>query len=326
MTIDEIAKKAGVSKATVSRYLNEGYVSEEKKEVIRAVIEETGYLPSRQARQLRTGKTGLIGVILPKINSEAVSRIVAGISQALTPEGYQILLANTDNEQSKELEYLEVFSKNRVDGVLLIATVLTPRHNEMLRKQEVPTIVIGQQSNMASSVYHDDFGAAHALTELMILQGRQKIGYIGVSTQDKAAGLARKQGFLAALAEHQIPCPSYHFTQGVFDADSGYQNMQLLLQAEPKMDAVFCATDFIAAGAMRYLREKQYKIPEDICIVGVGHTKMSDLLYPTLTTAHYAYKTSGIRAAKMLIEQLKDAMIPQQKLQLGYQIIRQQSA
>lgn len=109
MNINEIARLAGVSRATVSRYLNKGYVSEEKKEIIRKVIEETGYQPSAQAQTLRTKKTSLVGVILPKINSDTISREVAGISDVLTARGYQLILANTNNNLDEELKYLSRF-------------------------------------------------------------------------------------------------------------------------------------------------------------------------------------------------------------------------
>ena len=102
MTIKEIAQLAGVSSAAVSRYLNGGYVSEGKKEQIRKVIEETGYQPSAQARMLRTKKASLVGVVVPKINSESISRITAGIESVLAERGYQMLLAGTDNTPAKE--------------------------------------------------------------------------------------------------------------------------------------------------------------------------------------------------------------------------------
>ena len=133
MTIAEIAQRAGVSKAAVSRYLNNGYISSEKREAIRRVIEETGYIPSQQAQTLRTGKSRMIGVIVPRIDSEAVSRVVAGISRIFEEQGYRLLLANTENRMDKELEYLEVFRTGNVDGVLLVATILSPAH----RKAEI---------------------------------------------------------------------------------------------------------------------------------------------------------------------------------------------
>ena len=108
MNINEIAKLANVSRATVSRYFNDGYVSAEKREQIRRVIEETGYKPSAQAQMLRTKKTKQIGVIIPKINSESISRITAGIESVLAERGYQMLLAGTDNTPAKEVEYLSL--------------------------------------------------------------------------------------------------------------------------------------------------------------------------------------------------------------------------
>ena len=109
MTIKEIAKLAGVSSAAVSRYLNGGYVSDEKKEQIKKVIDETGYQPSAQARMLRTKKACLIGVVVPKINSESISRITAGIEKVLSERNYQMLLAGTDNTPAKEIEYMRLF-------------------------------------------------------------------------------------------------------------------------------------------------------------------------------------------------------------------------
>ena len=130
MNIGDIAKRAGVSRAAVSRYFNNGYISEEKKEAIRKVVEETGYRPSIQAQTLRTKKTRLVGVILPKIDSAAIGNVVAGILAVLNESGYQLLLADTQNNLKKELEYLNIFNEKQVDGVIFIATVFTQEHTE----------------------------------------------------------------------------------------------------------------------------------------------------------------------------------------------------
>ena len=142
MTIKEIAQLAGVSSAAVSRYLNGGYVSEEKKEQIRKVIEETGYQPSAQARMLRTKKASLVGVVVPKINSESISRITAGIESVLAERGYQMLLAGTDNTPAKEVEYLRLFENYPVDGIILVGTMFTAccrdRAAHLTRKLHLP--------------------------------------------------------------------------------------------------------------------------------------------------------------------------------------------
>ena len=192
MTIKEIAKLAQVSSAAVSRYMNGGYVSEEKKERIRAVIEETGYRPSVQARTLRTKRACLVGVIVPKINSESISRITEGIGQVLSERAYQMLLTITDNDPSKELEYMDLFESYPVDGIILVGTVLSSAHKEKLKKCRVPIVVIGQQTNEVSCIYHDDYGAAKELAEQIGKEMSGRIAYIGVTREDKAAGAARK--------------------------------------------------------------------------------------------------------------------------------------
>ena len=144
MTINEIAEMAGVSRATVSRYLNDGYVSKQKAERIRKVIAETGYTPSVSAKLLRSNHTNLIGVIIPKISSDSISRMVNGISNVLMAEGYQMLLACTNNNEADEVRYLKTFSQNNVDGIILFGTVLTQQHYETLKGISCPVIVLTQ--------------------------------------------------------------------------------------------------------------------------------------------------------------------------------------
>lgn len=202
MNINEIAKMAGVSRATVSRYLNDGYVSEEKKEAIRAVIEETGYEPSTQAQNLRKKVTKIIGVIIPKLQSESVSRMVDGISSVLAKEGYQLLLANTNNNEKEELNYLKIFRKNRVDGIIFMGTIFSRTHFRRMEETEVPIVVTGQEMKDFSCVYQDDYHAAFQAAKLLLEKGTH-IGYLGVTTKDKAAGYQRKKGFSEALRQVQ---------------------------------------------------------------------------------------------------------------------------
>ena len=324
MNINEIAKLAGVSRATVSRYLNEGYVSEEKKERIRAVIEKTGYQPSTQAQTLRTKKTRLVGVILPKINSDTVSRMVAGISDVLSKNGYQLLLANTNNDIAEELKYLNLFKDRQVDGILFIATILTARHKKLLKACQVPVVILGQHLDGYSCVYHDDYHAAEQITELLLEHGKVP-GFIGVTTKDEAAGLNRKKGFEAAVRAKKLDCPPERMAEAQFTMESGYEKMKELLKREPKIDAVFCATDNIAIGAMRYLKEIGKSIPHDVELAGIGDTPLAGLVEPTLATVHLYYKTAGAEAAAMLVEHMEKEDAVSRELKMGFEIKKKAS-
>ena len=326
MTIAEIARRAGVSKAAVSRYLNSGYISSEKREAIRRVIEETGYVPSHQAQTLRTGKTRMIGVIVPRIDSESISRVVAGISQVLEAQGYRLLLANTDNRVEKELEYLEVFRGGSVDGVILVATMLSADHRQALAALEVPAVLVGQQMDGISCVYHDDQGAARAVTKLLLQYGRRRVGYVGVTTRDRAAGAARRAGFLEALREAGVEPEQTWMERSDFSIDGGFAAAERLFEKTPDLEAVFCATDSICVGVKEWLESHGRQIPGDVALAGIGHSRLSELVHPKLATAHYYYQTSGEEAARALVEIVEQGVDRKKQLMLGYEVIPGESA
>lgn len=249
MNINEIAKMAGVSRATVSRYLNNGYVSEEKKKVISKVIEETGYQPSSQAQMLRTKKTKLVGVILPKIDSNTISREVAGISDILTQKGYQMILANTNNSVEEELKYLSLFKDNQVDGVIFIATILTKQHREMLKEYKVPIVLLGQHLEGYPCIFQDDHKAAMSLTEQMLKTGK-KFGYITVTDKDEAVGKMRISGVEEILKKNNIGLDKSCVKCGNFTLESGYEKAEELFTEHPDIDTLICATDTMAVGAV----------------------------------------------------------------------------
>ncbi len=324
MTINEIAHLAGVSRATVSRYLNNGYVSEEKKEKIQKVIEETGYVPSSQAQMLRTKKTKLIGVILPKISSSTISRMTAGISDVITKYGYMMLLANTNNDEKEELKYLQLFRDNQVDGIIFIATVFTKKHIKLLKECKVPVVILGQRLSGYSCVYQDDYNASFDITSKMIETGK-KIGYIGVIEKDEAAGKNRKKGFIDALKHGGIEIDTSLMFEGGFNIENGYENMKLLFEKAPDIDSVFCATDTVALGALTYIKEKNIKVPEQIQIVGTGDTPMGEVVEPKLSTVHFYYKTSGSEAGKTLMDILETGENVKKEIKMGYEIVLRES-
>ena len=318
MNISEIAKMAGVSNAAVSRYLNNGYLSEEKRTAIRRVIEETGYRPSVQARTLRTGQTKTVGVILPRIDSYSTSSVMTGIDAVLEREGFRLLLANTHNDPAKELEYLEIFGHQHVDGVVLIATVFTPAHIAAIRARKVPLVIVGQHLPNTPCVYHDDYHAFYDMTKLVLEKGCRRPGYIGALAQDRAVGQERSRAFCDAVREAGLP---EHTIIADFSIPSGRQKAQEILERDGPLDALVCATDSIAAGALQYLHSRGLRVPEEILLTGHGASEVSGVTTPTITTIRYFYQESGAEAAKLLLELMEKPDLPPKEIKLGYAIV-----
>lgn len=325
MTITEIAKMAGVSVSAVSRYLNDGYISDEKRRKIKEVVEKTGYKPSKQAQILRTKKSKVIGVILPKISSESIARVADGISSVLSEKGYQMLLASTENNPKKEIEYLNLLQNNPVDGILFSASMYDKAHQDALKRLEIPVVIISQLFEGFPCVYHDDYGAARAMTELLLESGKRNIAHICVNQNDEAAGKSRTRGYLDAMKEYGVAVTDSMIITAGFHMDAGYESMKKLLAACKKIDGVFCATDTLAVGALTCLREAGKKIPQEIAIAGIGHNRMSRVVSPKITTAHLFYKTSGIEAANMLLEMIEKQDMVSRQVKLGYEVIRAES-
>lgn len=301
MNITQFAEYAGVSKSAVSRYFNQGYLSEEKKAKIEKALAETGYSPSASAQSVKTRVTKLVGVILPKLSSESTAKIVEGISGVLGEKGYELLLVNTSNDYEKEIKYLDLFRQNRVDGVIFLASVFTPVHKSVLNKMHIPVIVVGQEYKGLHCVCHDDFGAAYAVTEHLMEEGAKKIAYIGALEADYAVGYERKRGYLKALTDHGIVPDDNLYLVADFSMESGYEKARYLLKNR-NLDAIFCATDTMAAGAYQYCMEQGIKVPQDIMIAGIGDSKISKVL--SLTSAHLHYYNAGMEAAQLLLRSI----------------------
>ncbi len=325
MNISEFAKIAGVSKSAVSRFFNNGYLADNKRQLIEAAVEKTGYSPSVSAQSIRTKVTKLVGVIIPKLSSESCARITEGISLVLGEEGYELLLVNTANDYHKEVEYLDLLRQKRVDGVILLATVFTSLHKSVLDKMHIPVVIVGQSYNGFNCVCHDDRNAAYTLTKLMLDKGAKTPAYIGVTPEDKAAGAERCNGFTNALDEACISISEKHKAVAEFTIESGYEQAKRILSGKRKPDCLFCATDSIAAGALLYCAETGIKVPSELMVCGVGDSTMGLITSVSLTSAHLHYKTSGIEAARMLLSAINRHDSVPRIMKLDFEIVERES-
>lgn len=321
MNIVDIAKMAGVSSAAVSRYFNNGHLSEKKQEAIRKVVEETGYRPSVQAQTLRTKKTKIVGVVVPKVASASIGRVVEGILSVLNESAYQMLLAVTQNNPKKEVEYLAAFQERQVDGVILVATVFTAAHKRVLKELPVPVVIVGQYLSGYCCVFHDDYHASYDLTKLFLEKGRRKLGYLSAIHKDKAVGAERYKGFCDAVRDSGLAELRENTVTAAFTVASGYEKAGELLEKYDSLDGIICATDTMAAGAMQYLQEHHINVPDTILVAGQGDSDMARVTAPPIITVHYSYEKSGVLAVQMLLELLQYDESITKEVKLGYHIV-----
>jgi len=322
-----VAKLAGVSKSTVSRVINNEYgVKKSTKEKVQKAIEESGYMANQVARDLKSQKTNLIGVIAPRLSSSAIAQGLEGLSGVIEDAGKHVLLANSQLDNNKEIEYIQRFNQRRVEGILLYATHLDSALLEAINQSNVPIVLIGQDGSLFNipSVIHDDVRVGFSAGMRLIESGATNIGFIGVDSQDIAVDRHRYQGLMQYLELTKQIMPIFH-SRGQFSIESGYQQTKTLLTEWPQLDGLFCATDRIAVGAIKAILESD-KVPgKDIKILGVGNDELGLVCNPSLSTFDYSFDLSGKKAAQMLLELIQNKHSEVSKLVLSFENITRDS-
>ncbi len=325
MTIKEVAKIAGVSPAAVSRYMNGGSLSERKRVAIRQAIEQTGYHPSLAARVMRTGQMNQIGIIIPRIYSDAVSQITEGVNAVISKKGYMIVVCSTDGDEQRERSYLELMENNHAAGVIVMGTSRTPQVVDTYYGCQMPLVITGQNIPGLPCVYHDDLNALKDLTKMFFKKRRKKIVYLGISDNDPQVGTARREGVEEAFREEGRNLADLTRVEVRFEAEDAYRKAKDILSDIADIDGMICATDTIATGAMRAIKEIGKTVGKDISIAGVGDSWMNNYTPNPLTTAHFYYRQCGEEAAEMLIDaitSIKDNKpFPPRQVCLEYRII-----
>ncbi|WP_372715166.1 LacI family DNA-binding transcriptional regulator [Ilyobacter sp.] len=325
MTIKEIARLAEVSTSTVSRVLNDsGYVNQEVRERVEKIIDDTGYLPSDTAKDLKKKNTKLIGVIIPKLSSRTIGLVADGITKVLDENGYSSILANTGLDFKKEIEFIKIFKQKRVDGIIFVATNIAEEHVKLLKKMKIPTVFIGQDSSSHdfSCIIHNDYGATVEMTNYLVKNGHRKIGFIGVDEIDRAVGYQRRRGYEDALKEHGIDVDRNLISIGNFEISSVDASMRKLMKEKPT--AILAVTDNLAVGAINYLLKNGYRVPEDVSVVGEGDSGIAEIYNPGLTTIKYQYLESGEESARVLMRILKTDK--SEKIVMNYRLVERESA
>lgn len=308
VTIDDVARLAGVSYQTVSRVINnKPHVSPATKQRVQEVIAETGYRPSPIARSLVTARTATIGLVVPDISNPYFSAIARGVERVAYAHNYSVLLCNTGEDASRELEVLHTLDERYVDGVIACG----------LRQEDAPlqkaliqfhaAVLVNRRiaDKAIPAVMVDDILGGYLATQHLLQLGHTAVGLIAGPVASYS-GNRRLRGYKQALAEANIEIQP-DWIQHCFPTIAGGEAAaHSLLANQPELSALFCYNDLVAIGALRDCTAVGRRVPEDIAIVGFDGITMAALMSPPLTTCHVPRVDMGSQAVYMLLSCIND--------------------
>ncbi|HYF90988.1 MAG TPA: LacI family DNA-binding transcriptional regulator [Symbiobacteriaceae bacterium] len=305
VTIREVAKRAGVSIATVSAVLNQSAgVSDLLRERVLDAVQELDYKPNFAAQSLRSRRSRLLGIILTDIRNPFVSEVAVGFEEGATSLGYQVVIHNTGDEPGRVGDALQNLKAAQVAG-LVVATALAGDVTllDHLQGLKVPYVFINRTPypGVMNYVGSDNVAIGQTGTRHLLSLGHRKIACITGSPQHSTSW-ERHSGYLQAMAEAGIDVPNgyVHWGSG-FHEEAGYKAAESLMRLPDRPTAMLVTSDLMALGAVKAVQAAGLRVPEDVAVVGVDNISLSDSFIVPLTTVHQPKREMGLEAAKMLI-------------------------
>jgi LacI family transcriptional regulator len=307
-TIRDVAKKANVSVATVSRILNglTGYSDKTKQKVLSA-IEEMGYHPNAVARSLNIRRTQTIGVLFPAVSNEFSSALLHGIEEYAHSCNYSVLVCNTSVDGNRTMRYLQVLREKQVDGLLFVSETLQEEYIKALEPMRVPVVLVASETDdpRYPFVKVDDRKAAYDAACYLIGKGHTELAMISGTRGDPIAGTPRVEGYRQALLAHGLSFREERVAYGDFFYESGAAALETLLKQSKGITAVFAASDEMAVGAMNYASRHGIHVPEELSIIGYDNIRLAGMIHPPLTTVNQPLLELGQTAAGKLITMIE---------------------
>ena len=314
LTIVDIAKLAGVSKSTVSRVLNgTGYVNEDTRKKVEAVIAEHKFRPSATARSLCRQESNTIGVVIPEMGNTFFAEVLKGIGDAIEKKGMTMILCDTDNNSERQYRALNMIKEQRVKGL-----ILTPANdysedaeNRKLKKQlkelDVPVVLLDRQveNSVWDGIYFENYMSAYSATEQLIKAGNRRIGVITGDLKLKI-GRDRYQGYLQAMEDNNLKVEDKYVMQGDFTIERAYELMKSCIENGDIPDAVLTCNNRTSLGFMKALAEKKLELGRDIAAIGIDRIEVLEILDVPFSYVVRESVEMGIKAVEKLLERIEN--------------------
>lgn len=323
VTIRDVARKAKVSTATVSRVLaGINVVSEELAARVREVARQLNYQPNRVARSLRSQKSRIVGVLIPNIQNPFFTGVIRGIEDLLQATDYTLLLGNSDDNPIRERNYLDLLRAEGVGGLIVVPGIDAVKTYFDVFEAGIAVVSIDRfvaELPCDSATVANEEGAAAAIRHLIAL-GHKRIGMVTGPTNVSTA-TERLAGYVAALSEAGIPRDPELMHHVVFRQEGGYEATSKLMSLPSPPTAIFAASDFIALGVLRALHDRRLRIPDEVAVVSFDDMPWAAALSPPLTAVSQPTYELGATAARLLLERLRDPERPLERVRLQTQLV-----
>jgi DNA-binding LacI/PurR family transcriptional regulator len=325
MDIRQVAKRAGVSTATVSRTINNLSVKPGTARRVRQAIEELKYFPNTHARSLVSGRSRIVGLIVSDITNPFFPELVKGFEDAATQKGYEVLLSNTEYDSSRMATGVRRMLERKVDAVAIMTSEMDPSFTQELAGRNIPMVFldVGTVEKHISNIKVDyASGILQAVEHLIGLEHR-RVAFIGGPPDLKSARI-RQSAFLKAMQKRGMGDPAWIET-GNHRIDGGFQAMSRILERTPLPTAVLCSNDLTALGALRAIRRKGLRVPDDISVVGFDDIALAEFTEPPLTTVRLPREEIAGKAFEALLASLSDTTRMGAEYQISPQLVVRES-
>lgn len=328
VTIDDVAREASVSISTVSHVINgTRFVAEATKERVLVAIERLGFEPSSVAQSLKRDRSHAIGLLITDISNPFFTSIVRGIEDVASRAGYSLILCNTDENPEKELSYLRMLRRKRVDGILLASTGTPQPYMDSLVEANFPIVCIDRPApgRPCDAVLVENVAGACAAVEHLIKLGHDRVGVIS-GLAPVGTSSERLEGYRQALRAHGLPEDPQLIREGNSRLDGGYRQMLELLDLPARPTAVFTTNNLMTLGALAALQTRGVAVPADLAVVGFDDFEWAIVLRPRLTTVAQPTYEIGETAARLLLERIeKSTEAPPRRVNLPTRLIVRES-